>query len=125
MNAFHLSKQIIPLAVVCSVLLGYQYLGATWTEPTATAPNNNTEAPLNVGSDEQVKNGGLGVDALAVFGDVAISGTTSAQQINASAYCDENGENCGGIGAGTVAYSAYTTAGAHSFIVPAGIIVLR
>lgn len=76
-------------------------MGATWSEPTGAAPANNTDAPLNVGTTDQVKNGGLSVDSLAVFGEVAITGTTSAQQINAAAYCDFTGGNCfSGAGGG-------------------------
>lgn len=68
MYMFSLTKQIVPLAVVCSVLLGYQYIGATWSDPTGTPPNNNVDAPLNTGSTAQVKNGSLSVDGLTVFG---------------------------------------------------------
>ena len=94
MQNSHPLTTIIPLALVCTLLLGYQYLGAAWSEPAGSPTSNNVDAPINVGSTAQVKNGALSVDALAVFGDVAVTGTTSAQQINAAAYCDENGENC-------------------------------
>ena len=39
-----------------------------WTGPTGTAPSNNVSAPINVGTTTQVKNGGLSVNALSVFG---------------------------------------------------------
>src|SRR3989344_6046620 len=45
-----------------------------WTGPTATAPNGNVPAPINVGSSDQVKNAGLGVNSLAVFGNILLSG---------------------------------------------------
>ena len=45
-----------------------------WTGPTATAPNGNVPAPINVGSSDQVKNAGLGVNYLAVFGNILLSG---------------------------------------------------
>ena len=71
----NLLKTIIPLSIVCAVLVGYQYMGATWTAPTAAAPGNNAAAPINVGTStqsEQVLQGTLAVDALAVFGDMII-----------------------------------------------------
>ncbi len=40
-----------------------------WTGPTQTAPNGNASAPINVGTTDQTKNGGLGVNSLAVFGN--------------------------------------------------------
>ncbi|MEK7601050.1 MAG: hypothetical protein AAB480_00770 [Patescibacteria group bacterium] len=47
---------------------------SAWTGPTATAPNGNVPAPVNVGSSDQVKNAGLGVNYLAVFGNILLSG---------------------------------------------------
>lgn len=44
-----------------------------WTGPTQTAPNGNVAAPINVGTTDQTKNGVLGVNGLAVFGDAIIS----------------------------------------------------
>jgi hypothetical protein len=48
---------------------------SAWTGPTATPPDGNVSAPLNVGTTDQVKDGGLGVDSLAVFGNTILSGT--------------------------------------------------
>jgi len=45
-----------------------------WTGPTAPPPNGNVPAPVNVGSSDQVKNAGLGVNYLAVFGNILLSG---------------------------------------------------
>ena len=39
-----------------------------WTGPISTPPDGNTPTPVNVGTTDQVKNGGLGLDALSVFG---------------------------------------------------------
>src|SRR3989338_2311465 len=47
---------------------------AAGQEPTASAPGANTEAPLNVGSSNQVKVGGLGIGPLSVFGSAYIQG---------------------------------------------------
>ncbi len=47
-----------------------------WVGPTGAPPNNNVSSPLNVGSVDQVKNGGVGVNALAVFGNTILSGAS-------------------------------------------------
>lgn len=47
-----------------------------WTGPTQTAPNGNVAAPINVGTVDQLKNGGLGVSSLAVFGNAILSGAS-------------------------------------------------
>lgn len=45
-----------------------------WTGPTASAPNNNVSAPINVGSTAQVKSGDLGVNNISAFGNALLSG---------------------------------------------------
>ena len=111
-------SSIVLLAVIAALLLGYQYMGAAWSEPTTTAPGGNVDAPLNVGTTDQVKNAALGVDALAVFGDVSITGTSNLAQVNATQYCDETGANCftssavgGGGGAANPADVAFAQQG--------------
>jgi hypothetical protein len=47
-----------------------------WTGPTAPPPGGNIAAPLNVGTTDQIKDAGLGLDALAVFGNAILSGTS-------------------------------------------------
>lgn len=47
-----------------------------WTGPTAAPPNGNVAAPINVGSTDQVKNAGLALNSLAVFGNAILSGTS-------------------------------------------------
>ena len=61
------SIKILLLAVVLSIGVSYVY---AWTGPTATPPENNIPAPLNVGDNIQVKSGGLGVTAFVA--DVAV-----------------------------------------------------
>ena len=72
----HLKKIILVPVVKFSLLtailiisLTINYLQAAWTGPTATAPQNNTDAPINTGTATQNKDGTLGVDGLAVFGN--------------------------------------------------------
>ncbi len=69
---FNTLKTIIPLALVCTVLIGYNYIDAQWVGPTQAPTAGNVPAPLNVGSQDQIKNARLGVDALSVYGDAEI-----------------------------------------------------
>ncbi len=50
------------------------YVFAAWSGPTATPPDGNTDAPVNVGIVDQIKDAGLGVNALSVFGRGLFSG---------------------------------------------------
>jgi hypothetical protein len=52
---------IFGVLVLCFAC-GFYAFGA-WTDPTGTPPNNNADAPVNVGSITQFKTGGLGVGA--------------------------------------------------------------
>ena len=47
---------------------------SAWTGPSQTAPAGNVNAPINVGSTAQIKNGSLGVNSLAVYGNTILSG---------------------------------------------------
>lgn len=67
------------LVLVClsvTVLTGYSFMEAAWTAPPAgTPPANNVDAPINIGTVDQIKDGGLGVDTLAVYGSSTFIGT--------------------------------------------------
>ena len=65
-------KQLFGVLLLSFVVLFLISAVAAWTGPTAAPPGNNVDAPINVGTTDQVKNGGVGVDALAVFGDELI-----------------------------------------------------
>ena len=41
-----------------------------WSGPTTAPRNGNIAAPVNVGTTDQVKNAGLGINSLAVLGAV-------------------------------------------------------
>ncbi len=47
-----------------------------WTGPASAPPNGNVSAPINVGTTDQVKNAGLGLNSLAVFGNAILSGAS-------------------------------------------------
>ncbi|MES3005947.1 MAG: hypothetical protein V4664_03305 [Patescibacteria group bacterium] len=81
----------------------------TWTNPSATPPGNNTDAPINVGTSAQDKAGVLRVTGFRSFFDaifdtkVQIATTATmpsnlkflaAGDVGARRYCDEAGTNC-------------------------------
>ena len=65
---------------IASFILGTISVGIVyaWSGPTAAPPNSNVAAPINVGSTDQVKNGGLGVNSLAVFGNSLFGGSAGS-----------------------------------------------
>ena len=69
--------------MLACVALGATSLSA-WTAPGSTPPNGNVSAPVNIGTTDQVKNGGLSVNTLLVSGNAAIyrSGVTTKLGIN-------------------------------------------
>ncbi len=68
-------KESIKVAVIAlAITLGITYAYAAWTGPTATPPNNNVNAPINVGAVDQIKNAGLGVNSFSVFGNSNLGG---------------------------------------------------
>ena len=85
------SKKIITnLAIISFLIVGISYLEA-WTAPTGNPPNNNTDAPLNVGSLGQIKMGPLTVNGggynygLSVpFGAVLIGTSTIPSSLSGS-----------------------------------------
>ena len=64
------------------LLLGVAGMVSAWTGPTGTAPANNVLPPINIGTTNQVKNGGLSVNALSVFGNSILSGTGTGRYLN-------------------------------------------
>src|SRR3989338_845247 len=85
MHSYIQSFKIILLATLLAAGISYVY---AWTGPTQTPPNGNVSAPINVGVIDQIKDAGLGVNMLAVFGqgsfggEVIIGSTGAACDIN-------------------------------------------
>jgi hypothetical protein len=77
------SLTLIPLVVCFSLLTGYNFMNAQWSAAPASAPANNTPAPINVGPTTQTKSGNLMANIVA-----AATSTWSPR------YCDELGANC-------------------------------
>ena len=90
MKKLFTKKQIvsaIKITVLSAILIvGLNYANAAWRGPTATAPDGNTPAPVNIGTASQIKNGGLGLNALSVFGNGLFTGKATAQR-----FCFTNG----------------------------------
>ena len=71
------ARYVAALGIPLLALLSFT-LVAAWTDPTEAPPNGNVAAPINVGSIAQVKNGGLSVNTLAVFGNSLFGGSTGS-----------------------------------------------
>ena len=97
--------------LAAALIITMQYAQAAWTNPSSTAPNNNTDTPVNIGGTLQQKLGSLAVNTavpgntvgLTVFGESNLghSGTVPANlntdiggNIGADEYCDQTGANC-------------------------------
>ncbi len=74
---------LIPLIICFSLLTGYNFMSAQWSAPTAAAPGDNTEAPVNVGSTTQAKSGSLAANIFA-----------ATTEMRSNRYCDALGGNC-------------------------------
>jgi len=66
--------ELVTAGVVGAVFASF--IAIAWTGPTSAPPNGNVAAPINVGTIDQVKDGGLAVNTLAVFGNAILSGTS-------------------------------------------------
>jgi hypothetical protein len=56
----------------------FSLVASAWSGPTATAPGSNVAAPLNISSVNQTKNGNIGVNGLAVFGNTLLGGSAGS-----------------------------------------------
>jgi endosialidase-like protein len=64
-----------PLQIIASFLFGsifFAMIAAAWSGPSSSAPSGNVAAPINVGTSYQIKNGNIGVNGLAVFGNTLL-----------------------------------------------------
>ena len=113
MKTFTSRALLVSLAIFFSA--GVQVFAQSFTEPSSATipPNNNVDAPLDVGASAQSKTAGLVLNTggasnglLVPYGNVGIGTLTPATTLNvigkvgALAYCDENGNNCTTPGAG-------------------------
>ncbi|MFY9736844.1 MAG: hypothetical protein WAL02_17195 [Rhodoplanes sp.] len=70
-SSFFISGAVIALIIIAPLVAL-----AAWSEPSQAPTGGNVDPPINTGSGNQVKNGGLSVNTLAVFGSTAINGNT-------------------------------------------------
>ena len=119
------------LVIAFTFALSINYIFAAWTGPIQAPPGGNTPTPVHIGTTNQVKDGGLGLNALSVFGNGYFQNNVGIGTVNPSAggeqnlkldvegavgakyYCDENGNNCssapfGGGGGGWVEVTSDT-----------------
>ena len=70
----HMRTFIVAFAggIIGSVFVSYAVIA--WTGPTSAPPSNNVAPPINVGTIDQVKDGGLALNSLAVFGRTSALG---------------------------------------------------
>ncbi len=95
-------KTPLALLLVLTFLIGADYLSA-WVAPAAVPPSSNVAAPVNTSGTTQTKPGLLGVSEL-IAGDAIMVNRADVPTVDtkisltgniaASAYCDENGQNC-------------------------------
>ena len=57
------------LVIAFTFALSINYIFAAWTGPIQAPPGGNTPTPVHIGTTNQVKDGGLGLNALYVFGN--------------------------------------------------------
>jgi hypothetical protein len=80
------SRLIVGSSVAAAALIAAPFVFAWGPPPGTTPPNNNVSAPINVGSSDQVKNAGLSVNALTVFGNGVLTGSLGVGSSNVPGY---------------------------------------
>jgi hypothetical protein len=80
MRTYKTAMSLVTIIAVMVILVSYNFMSAAWTNPTATPPNNNTDAPVNIGASAQDKAGNFGASGLVAFGN-NVTVTNAAPQI--------------------------------------------
>jgi len=81
-------KSIIKNIVMVAGLSAAVVFAQSWSGPTATPPENNTPAPINVSATSQAKSGGLWVGSLGVSGGATIGGSVGIGTANPQGQLD-------------------------------------
>src|SRR6185295_19265780 len=113
MNTLSL-KQLFGTVFILGIVLFASSLLQAWSGPTATAPNGNIAAPVNVGTTDQVKNAGLSLNALTVFGSqyiqsklgVGVASPVVSIETPGTVKIGNGGETCQAITAGGIRYNS-------------------
>ena len=116
------------LTIILTAALSVNYLFAAWVGPTQAPPGGNTSTPVHVGSTDQVKEGGLSLDALSVFGGGYFQGNVGVGVVTPTAALDVTGnikasgtvcDNNGCIGSGSggkVVQVVHSSEGARHYL---------
>jgi len=76
-------KDIGFLTIALTLALAANFAYGQWSNPPAAAPGGNIQAPVNVGSSNQIKSG-----------DITAWRQKAGAQMWSPQYCDQNGQNC-------------------------------
>ena len=76
MTTIRSSSVFLSGLVVAFIIIAPLVALAAWSEPTQAPTGGNPDAPINTGTQNQNKNGGLSVTGFAVFGSTALNGNT-------------------------------------------------
>lgn len=115
MREQHLTfNKLFGILLILSVGLLAASLLSAWTGPTATAPGGNIAAPINVGTTDQIKNAGLSVNALTVFGSsyiqsklgIGVVSPVVALDVAGSLKLGNGGELCQAVSEGAMRYNS-------------------
>ena len=82
-----------PFVIAGFLCFGIIYAQAAWNEPPGgtTPPDNNTDAPVNIGGTNQIKSGGLGVSSLSVYGNQYTQGNLGVGVVSPTQKLDVEG----------------------------------
>ena len=99
---------------VLGILLGSLFSSLVtfaWTGPTGAPPSSNVPVPLNVGTTNQVKNAGLSLNSLVIFGNTLLSGLGTG----VGSYLNFDYTAGGTSGSGSTGYGIRDNAGTLEF----------
>lgn len=134
-----IKQQNIVSIIVSIVLFAAVPVVFAWDAPKSTPPSGNAPAPITVSDKDQIKDGGLGLKSLAVFGQAAINDVKGVSydmsignrknlalgvngRIGADEICDKDGNYCIKIsslgGGNTTINNSTTQSGNYVFINP-------
>ena len=113
MNTLSFKQLFATLFILFAALLAASALSA-WTGPTATAPGGNVPAPINVGTTNQVKDAGLSLNALAIFGSqyiqdklgVGVTSPVVSFETPGTIKIGSGGEVCQAVTEGAIRYNS-------------------
>jgi hypothetical protein len=89
--------KVIIFGLILAIGISYAF---AWTEPTVAPPNGNVEAPINIGSSSQYKDGALGVGGVfhgysdAIFDGSILLDITNQIQFSDSNWAIKHNNSC-------------------------------